>query len=160
MEFKTANQSVFNSVKRLKWTLIETAIEKWHKKKKKRHKWKKAKGKRSERERMKEGGREWVALCFSAKGSILNLHIALVVYALRLLSTSRGKGRGDWEGSIGSASPAIVALNMQMNIFYLQCTIMFNRILMRHGPDTCHVNWERNENPRKLNRHGQKKKVE
>lgn len=126
-------------------------------KKKKRHKWKKAKGKRSERERMKEGGREWVALCFSAKGSILNLHIALVVCALRLLSTSRGKGRGDWEGSIGSASPAIVALNMQMNIFYLQCTIMFNRILMRHGPDTCHVNWERNENPRKLNRHGKKR---
>lgn len=111
---------------------------------------------------MKEGGREWVALCFSAKGSILNLHIALVVCALRLLSTSRGKGRGYWKGSIGSASPAIVALNMQMNIFYLQCTIMFNRILMRHGththaPDTCHVNWERNENPRKLNRHGKKR---
>lgn len=43
--------------------------------------------------------------------------------------------RATWErgGSIESASPAIVALNMQINIFYLQCTIMFNRILMRHG---------------------------
>lgn len=104
----------------------------------------KASGKQSaerEGERGREGEREreikWASLCFSAKGSILNLHIALVVCALRLLSTSHvGKG-----GSIGSASPAIVALNMQINIFYLQCTIMFNRILMRHGPDTCHVNW-------------------